>query len=101
MKQVDGRTLSAFGARYFVWTQRSPEMLPNISHTGEIGEFSGTNWHLLHVEPQGASSQASSTHRRSRVSVGVPELTKHSARLGAGQPERHVVEVEPLGELLP
>ncbi len=46
---VDGRMLSAFGARHFVWTARTPEQLPNVSHLGEIGEFSGATWHLFRV----------------------------------------------------
>lgn len=47
---VDAGRLRTLGARYFVWTARTPEMLPGVSHLGEIGELAGATWHLLRVD---------------------------------------------------
>ena len=48
---VDAGRLREFDAQYFVWTARTPEMLPTVSHRGEIGELVGETWHLMRVDP--------------------------------------------------
>ena len=47
---VDATPLRAFDAKYFVATTSAAAALPEVTHLGPIGEFSGQTWHLLQVE---------------------------------------------------
>jgi len=48
---VDGGVLDAYGARHFVWPNRSPAALENVTALGDVGSFGGMTWELLRVGP--------------------------------------------------